>query len=103
MTSRRSFPLVLEELKIDKLFAAIGGSIGGALAWHLAVLKPNLIQNLIPIATDIKATDWVLGQCKVQDQILNNSSDPIHDARMHAMTFYRTPASFSAKFRRKKK
>ncbi len=98
----RIFSSVLEELKIDSLFAAIGGSIGGALAWHLAVLKPNLIQNLIPIATDLKATDWVLGQCKVQDQILNNSVDPIHDARMHAMTFYRTPASFSAKFRRKK-
>ncbi len=98
----RIFSSVLEELKIESLFAAIGGSIGGALAWHLAVLKPNLIQNLIPIATDLKATDWVLGQCKVQDQILNNSVDPIHDARMHAMTFYRTPASFSAKFRRKK-
>ena len=98
----RIFALVLEILKIDKLFAAIGGSIGGALVWHLAVLKPDLIQNLIPIATDLKATDWVLGQCKVQDQILNNSVDPIHDARMHAMTFYRTPASFSEKFRRKR-
>lgn len=96
------FLQVLEELKIDSLFAAIGGSIGGALAWHLAVLKPDLIQNLIPIASDLKATDWVLGQCKVQDQILNNSAEPIHDARMHAMTFYRTPASFSAKFRRKR-
>lgn len=96
------FVQVLEEIKIDSLFAAIGGSIGGALAWHLAGLKPNLIQNLIPIAADLKATDWVLGQCKVQDQILNNSSDPVHDARMHAMTFYRTPASFSAKFRRKR-
>lgn len=98
----RIFLTVLEKLKIERLFAAIGGSIGGALVWHLAVLKPNLIQNLIPIAADLKATDWVLGQCKVQDQILNNSSDPIHDARMHAMTFYRTPASFSAKFRRKR-
>lgn len=98
----RIFAEVLDRLKIDDLFAAIGGSIGGALAWHLAVLRPNLIRNLIPIATDLKATDWVLGQCKVQDQILNNSTDPIHDARMHAMTFYRTPASFSAKFRRKR-
>lgn len=96
------FSLVLEKLKIESLFAAIGGSIGGALVWHLGVLKPGLIRNLIPIATDLKATDWVLGQCRVQDQILNNSADPIHDARMHAMTFYRTPASFSAKFRRKR-
>lgn len=98
----RIFAQVLEELKIDKLYGAIGGSIGGAVAWHLAALKPDLTENLIPIATDLKATDWVLGQCKVQEQILNNSADPIHDARMHAMTFYRTPASFSAKFRRKR-
>jgi homoserine O-acetyltransferase len=98
----RIFAEVLDRLNIDELFAAIGGSIGGALTWHLAVLRPHLIKNLIPIATDLKATDWVLGQCKVQDQILNNSADPIHDARMHAMTFYRTPASFSAKFRRKR-
>lgn len=98
----RIFELVLEELRISSLFAAIGGSIGGALAWQLAVQNPGLIQNLIPIATDLKSTDWVLGQCKVQDQILNNSVDPLHDARMHAMTFYRTPASFSAKFRRKR-
>lgn len=98
----RMYAEVLERLKINRLFAVIGGSIGGALAWELAVLKPNLVEHLIPIATDYKATDWVLAHCKVQDQILNNSVDPIHDARMHAMTFYRTPASFTEKFRRKK-
>src|SRR5690606_23649995 len=36
--------------------------------------------------------------CKVQDQILNNSAHPLHDARMHAMTFYRSPQSLQAKF-----
>ena len=96
------FSLVLEKLKIGRLFAIIGGSIGGALAWELAALQPDLAQHIFPIAADFKSTDWVLGQCKVQDQILNNSAKPVHDARMHAMTFYRTPQSFSEKFRRKK-
>ena len=98
----RIFVEVLEDLSINSIFAAIGGSIGGALLWHLGGLKPYLIKNLIPIATDLKATDWVLAQCKVQDQILNNSADPVHDARIHAMTFYRTPKSFEQKFKRQK-
>lgn len=94
--------LALEKLEIEKLFAIIGGSIGGALAWELAALKPDLAENVIPIATDYKATDWVLANCKVQEQILNNSSSPVKDARMHAMTFYRTPQSLAKKFNRSK-
>ncbi|MBE7640991.1 MULTISPECIES: alpha/beta fold hydrolase [Salegentibacter] len=94
--------LALERLEIEKLFAIIGGSIGGALAWELAALKPDLAEHIIPIATDYKATDWVLANCKVQGQILNNSNTPVKDARMHAMTFYRTPQSLSKKFNRSK-
>ena len=92
----------LEKLKIKKLFAIIGGSIGGALAWELAVLKPGLAENVIPIATDYKATDWLIANCRIQDHILNNSSNPVHDARMHAMTFYRTPQSLAQKFEGKR-
>ena len=94
--------ILLTNLKITEVFAAIGGSIGGALAWELAALQPELIRNLIPIACDYKSTDWVLAQCEVQKQILNNSLKPVHDARMHAMTFYRTPQSFEKKFKRQK-
>ena len=90
--------LALEKLKINKLFAIIGGSIGGALAWELAVLKPDLAENIIPIACDYKSTDWLVANCRIQDHILNNSSNPVHDARMHAMTFYRTPQSLAHKF-----
>ena len=31
----------LEELKIDKLFALIGGSLGGGIAWEMAAINPN--------------------------------------------------------------
>ncbi|MGO3181537.1 MAG: alpha/beta fold hydrolase [Aequorivita sp.] len=90
----------LEQLKIPSVFAGIGGSLGGSILWQMAVLKPDLFQNLIPIGTDWKATDWVIAQCRVQKQILNNSENPVHDARVHAMTFYRTPQSFKQKFNR---
>jgi len=93
----------LKKLKIKTLFAVIGGSVGGGLAWELAILKPNLISHLIPIATDWKATDWLIANCHIQDAILNNSNKPLEDARMHAMTLYRTPESLFNKFERSKK
>lgn len=92
----------LQLLDIDSVFAVIGGSLGGSVAWQMAVLDPGLVKNTIPIATDWKATDWLLAQCRIQKQLLNNSSQPINDARMHAMTFYRTPQSFTNKFNRTK-
>jgi len=92
----------IEYLQIQTIFALIGGSLGGGIAWEMTALQPNKIQNLIPIASDWKATDWVIANVLVQDQILNNSDDPIVDARLHAMLLYRTPQSFKKKFNRKK-
>ena len=96
----RLFLLGLKELRINQLFAIIGGSLGGGIAWEMAVLNPIITKNLIPIATDYKATDWLIANCKIQEQFLNNSSNPIHDARMHAMLLYRTPESFNNRFNR---
>lgn len=90
----------LFSLDISEVYAVIGGSLGGAIAWEMAVLQPNKIQNLIPIATDWKATDWVIANVLIQDQILNNSDDPIADARLHAMLLYRTPQSINQRFKR---
>lgn len=92
----------LDFLKVEQIFAVIGGSLGGAVAWEMAVLKPNSVQNLIPIATDWKATDWVIANVLIQDQVLNNSDDPIADARLHAMLLYRTPQSINQRFQRSK-
>lgn len=87
-------------LKIESVFAVIGGSLGGAVVWEMAALKPKSIENLIPIATDWKATDWIIANVLIQDQILNNSDDPIADARLHAMLLYRTPQSINQRFQR---
>ena len=88
----------IELLKIDNLFAVIGGSVGGGITWHMSFLKPKLIQHTIPVASNWKATDWLVANCFIQERILENSQDPIADARMHAMTFYRTPESLKEKF-----
>ena len=94
------FVLGLKELKIDHLFAMIGGSLGGGIAWEMAALYPNITDNLITIATDWKSTDWLIANCQVQELFLNNSKNPVHDARMHAMLCYRTPESFKSRFKR---
>jgi homoserine O-acetyltransferase len=94
------FLLGLEKLKITKLFALIGGSLGGGIAWEMAAINPSITKNLIPIATDWKSTDWLIANCQVQELFLNNSKNPVHDARMHAMLCYRTPESFKTRFKR---
>ncbi|WP_047419104.1 bifunctional aspartate kinase/homoserine dehydrogenase I [Cellulophaga sp. Hel_I_12] len=94
------FLMGLEELHIKKLFALIGGSMGGGIAWEMMALHPNLSTHLIPVASDWKSTDWLIANCQIQEQFLVNSSQPVHDARMHAMLCYRTPASFKERFKR---
>ena len=92
----------LFQLNINTLFAVIGGSLGGAIAWEMANLYPTKIKNLIPVAANYISTDWVIANVLVQDNFLNNSLNPIQDARIHAMLLYRTPESFQQKFDRKK-
>ncbi len=94
------FLLGLEQLGVNKLFAIIGGSLGGGIAWEMAALHPNLTEHLIPVASDWKSTDWLIGNCQIQEQFLVNSKQPVHDARMHAMLCYRTPESFKERFKR---
>lgn len=96
----RIFLKGIEALKIEQLYAIIGGSVGGGIAWEMLALEPNITKHLIPIATDWKSTDWMIANCFLQEQILNNSSKPIEDARIHAMLCYRSPESFKEKFQR---
>src|SRR6056297_152731 len=94
------FLLGLEQLGVERLFAIIGGSLGGGIAWEMAVLRPDITEHLIPVASDWKSTDWLIANCQIQEQFLVNSKQPVHDARMHAMLCYRTPESFKERFKR---
>ncbi|MFX0557522.1 bifunctional aspartate kinase/homoserine dehydrogenase I [Maribacter sp. CXY002] len=94
------FLLGLEKLAITRLFAIIGGSLGGGIAWEMAANNPKITEHLIPVASDWKSTDWLIANCQIQEQFLINSKQPVHDARMHAMLCYRTPESFKDRFKR---
>ncbi|WP_225556182.1 hypothetical protein [Flavobacterium columnare] len=62
----------LEILGVTKLFAIVGRSLRGGIAWEMAFLKPTTIGYLIPIASNWKADDWLIGNVKAQENILNN-------------------------------
>ena len=90
----------LKVLGVKKLYALIGGFIGGGIAWEMAALAPDLTKYLIPVAADWKANDWIIANTFLQKRILENSKNPLEDARIHAMLTYRTPQSFDYRFGR---
>ncbi len=94
------FKLGLDQLGISELYALIGGSIGGGIAWEMAAQFPNLTQRLVPVAADWKASDWIIANTFLQKRILENSKEPLRDARIHAMLCYRNPESLESRFNR---
>ena len=94
------FLLGLSNLKIKKLYALIGGSIGGGIAWEMAAISKDITKFLVPIAADWKANDWIIANTFLQKRIIENSKKPLQDARIHAMLTYRTPQSFENRFGR---
>ena len=94
------FLLGLSNLKIKKLYALIGGSIGGGIAWEMAAISKDITKFLVPIAADWKANDWIIANTFLQKRIIENSKQPLQDARIHAMLTYRTPQSFENRFGR---
>lgn len=90
----------LKILKIEKLFALVGGSVGGSIGWQMLTLNNDLAEKFIPIATDFKTSDWLHSQCLVQKYLLESDEKPLEKARVHAMLCYRTPESLNSRFKR---
>lgn len=91
----------LEILNIAKLYALIGGSLGGGIGWEMLVQHPNLAEIFIPVACSFKTHDWLHAQCMVQKFLLHQSDQPLQKARIHAMLCYRTPQSLNERFQNK--
>lgn len=53
-----SFELLRKHLKIKKIKTCIGGSMGGQQALEWAIMKPELIDNLILVATNAVHSSW---------------------------------------------
>jgi homoserine O-acetyltransferase/O-succinyltransferase len=53
-----SFDILREYLGIEKIFTCIGGSLGGQQCVEWAISQPDLIENLILIATNAQHSPW---------------------------------------------
>lgn len=78
----------LEALKIKNIYAIIGGSLGGGIAWEMLAKQPKLAEIFIPIACDYRTHDWLHAQCLVQKFLLNDKDEPLQ--KRESMQCYAT-------------
>ena len=72
------FVQLLKNLGVRKVHSLIGGSIGGGLVWEMGLLDEKFFENLIPVAADYKASDWLISNSYFQNLILKNSKNPLN-------------------------
>jgi homoserine O-acetyltransferase len=53
-------------LEINKLFALIGGSVGGGIAWEI-LAELNLLKTLF-LLHRLESDDWLIANCYLQSK-----------------------------------
>ena len=100
----RALLLGLDRLGIARVHLTTGGSLGGMVTLALAALDPARFERVLPLATSVTASAWVVGWNHVARQILR--LDPgypdkvgrgLEIARQLAMLTYRAEAGLEAR------
>ena len=105
--------LLLGQLGVASLAAAVGGSLGGMLVLEFAALYPQMLRSLVVIAGSASATAWTVAASAAQRAAVAadprwrggaycEGDDPPVDglaaARQMATLLYRSPAGLQKRF-----
>ena len=100
----RALLLGLDKLGIERVHLTTGGSLGGMVALTLAALAPGRFERVLPLATSVSASAWVVGWNHVARQILrldpgypHNVGRGLEIARQLAMLTYRAEPGLEAR------
>lgn len=100
----RALLMALDKLGIDRVHLTAGGSLGGMVTLTLGALAPDRFERLVPLATSVAASAWVVGWNHVARQVLR--LDPgypdevgrgLELARQLAMLTYRAEPGLDAR------
>ena len=106
---------LLRALGVKRVRLVVGGSLGGMQVLEWALLFPDMVEAIVPIATSARHSAWAIGLSEAQRQAVyadprwrGGRYDPAHPpaaglaaARMMAMCTYRHMASFEERFGRR--